>query len=72
MTAQTGLAAPRRPGNFLVGNQWRVGQVMPPMSVECDSSSTIGIRDSPTHRDRPANGSDGMVRVATVREDANR
>jgi hypothetical protein len=35
----------------------------------------IGIHTSPIHRDGPAHGSDGyrsMVRVATVREDANR
>ena len=40
----------------------------------CDSSSAICVHNSPTHRDRPADGSDGyrsLVGVVAVREDAN-
>jgi len=44
------------------------------MVAECDSSSAIGVHNSPTHRDRPADGSDGyrsLVPAVAVREDAN-
>ena len=44
------------------------------MVAECDGCSAIGVHNSPTHRDRPADGSDGyrsLVPAVAVREDAN-